>query len=142
SVIHAVGGEQDMRHMGGLKKYRGITYVTFLISSLAISGIPPFSGFFSKDDILMTAFHNNMVLYIIGSLSSIMTAFYMFRLIYLTFFNQFRGYEEQKSHLHESPKSMTTPLIVLAILATVGGAISLPGSSWLNDFLRSEERRV
>lgn len=135
SVIHAVGGEQDMRHMGGLKKYMGITYVTFLISSLAISGIPPFSGFFSKDEILMTAFHNNMVLYIIGSLASIMTAFYMFRLIYLTFFNQFRGTEEQKSHLHESPKSMTTPLIVLAILATVGGAISLPGSSWLNDFL-------
>src|SRR5690554_7089031 len=132
SVIHAVGGEQDMRHMGGLKKYMVITYVTFLVSSLAISGIPPFSGFFSKDEILMTAFHNNIVLYVIGSLASIMTAFYMFRLLYLTFFNQFRGTEEQKTKLHESPKSMTTPLIVLAILATVGGAISF----------RSEERRV
>ncbi len=135
SVIHAVGGEQDMRHMGGLKKYMGITYGTFLISSLAISGVPPFSGFFSKDEILLTAFHNNIALYIIGSLASIMTAFYMFRLMYLTFFNKFRGTEEQKSHLHESPKRMTTPLIVLAILAMVGGAISLPGNSWLNDFL-------
>ncbi len=135
SVIHAVGGEQDMRHMGGLKKYMKITYATFMISSLAISGIPPFSGFFSKDEILMTAFHHNIVLYVLGSLASIMTAFYMFRLMYLTFFNDFRGTEEQKHHLHESPASMTFPLIVLAVLAIVGGAISLPGNSWLNDYL-------
>ena len=135
SVIHAVGGEQDMRHMGGLKGVMKITYVTFLISSLAISGIPPFAGFFSKDEILLTAFHNNITLYIIGSLASIMTAFYMFRLVYLTFFNKFRGTEEQQHHLHESPSSMTLPLIVLALLAIVGGAISLPGNSWLNDYL-------
>ncbi len=135
SVIHAVGGEQDMRHMGGLKGVMKITYVTFLISSLAISGIPPFAGFFSKDEILLTAFHNNIILYLIGSLASVMTAFYMFRLVYLTFFNQFRGTEEQKHHLHESPSSMTLPLIVLAVLAIVGGAISLPGNSWLNDYL-------
>lgn len=135
SVIHAIGGEQDMRHMGGLKSVMKITYVTFLISSLAISGIPPFAGFFSKDEILLTAFHNNIILYLIGSLASVMTAFYMFRLVYLTFFNQFRGTEEQKHHLHESPSSMTLPLIILAVLAIVGGTISLPGNSWLNDYL-------
>lgn len=135
SVIHAISGEQDMRHMGGLKKYMKITYLTFLISTLAISGIPPFAGFFSKDEILMVAFHENIVLWIIGSLASIMTAFYMFRLLYLTFFNKFRGTEEQKQHLHESPSSMTIPLIVLAILAIVGGAISFPGKSWLNEYL-------
>lgn len=135
SVIHAIHGEQDMRHMGGLKKYMKITYATFLISTLAISGIPPLSGFFSKDEILMTAFHNNMPLYIIGSLASIMTAFYMFRLLFLTFFNKFRGTKEQEAHLHESPASMTIPLIVLAILAAVGGLISIPGHSWLNEYL-------
>src|SRR5690606_7560067 len=113
SVIHAIHGEQDMRHMGGLKKYMKITYATFLVSTLAISGIPPLSGFFSKDEILMTAFHNNIPLYVIGSLASIMTAFYMFRLLFLTFFNKFRGTKEQESHLHESPASMTLPLIVL-----------------------------
>ena len=112
-----------------------ITYLTFLISTLAISGIPPFAGFFSKDEILMVAFHENIVLWVIGSLASIMTAFYMFRLLYLTFFNNFRGTEDQKHHLHESPSSMTLPLIVLAILALVGGAISFPGKSWLNDYL-------
>ncbi|HLA56824.1 MAG TPA: NADH-quinone oxidoreductase subunit L [Flavobacterium sp.] len=135
SVIHALHGEQDMRKMGGLKKVMKITFVTFLISSLAISGIPPFSGFFSKDEILMTAFHSNIALWGIASLASIMTAFYMFRLLYLTFFKNFRGTEEQKHHLHESPGLITFPLIVLAILATVGGAISLPGNSWLNGYL-------
>lgn len=135
SVIHAVGGQQDMRYMGGLKGRMKITYITFLISSLAIAGLPPFSGFFSKDEILLTAFHHNKVLWVIASLASILTAFYMFRLVYLTFFNSFRGTKEQEAHLHESPSAMTIPLIVLAILATVGGAISLPGNSWLNDYL-------
>lgn len=135
SVIHAIHGEQDMRHMGGLKGVMKITYITFLISSLAISGIPPFAGFFSKDEILLTAFHHNIVLYVVASLASIMTTFYMFRLMFLTFSNDFRGTPEQKKHLHESPSSMTLPLIVLAILAIVGGAISLPGNSWLNDYL-------
>ena len=135
SVIHALGGEQDMRHMGGLKGSMKITYLTFLISSLAISGIPPFAGFFSKDEILVAAFHQNIPLYVIGSIASIMTAFYMFRLVFLTFFSKFRGTEEQKKHLHESPASMTFPLIVLAGLAIVGGAISLPGNSWLNTYL-------
>lgn len=135
SVIHALHGEQDMRKMGGLKKVMGITFITFLLSSLAISGIPPFSGFFSKDEILMTAFHHNIALWVIASLASLMTAFYMFRLLYLTFFKEFRGTEEQKTHLHESPGLITFPLIVLAILATIGGLISLPTNSWLNGYL-------
>lgn len=135
SVIHALHGEQDMRRMGGLRKWMKITFVTFLVSSLAISGIPPFSGFFSKDEILMTAYHHNIGLYIIASVASLMTAFYMFRLLYLTFFKNFRGTEEQKNHLHESPALITFPLIVLAILATIGGVISLPGNSWLSHYL-------
>jgi NADH-quinone oxidoreductase subunit L len=135
SVIHALHGEQDMRNMGGIRKVMTITFATFLISTLAISGLPPFSGFFSKDEILMTAFHHNPVLWAIGSLASIMTAFYMFRLLYLTFYKEFRGTEEQKHHLHESPALITFPLIVLALLALVGGAISLPGHSWLNHYL-------
>lgn len=135
SVIHALHGEQDMRKMGGLRKVMKVTFATFLVSTLAISGLPPFSGFFSKDEILMTAFHHNPVLWGIGSLASIMTAFYMFRLIYLTFYKDFRGTEEQKHHLHESPALITFPLIVLALLAAVGGALSLPGNSWLNHYL-------
>jgi NADH-quinone oxidoreductase subunit L len=135
SVIHALHGEQDMRNMGGLKKVMPITFLTMLVSSLAISGVPVFSGFFSKDEILLTAFHHNIPLWVVASVASIMTAFYMFRLMFLTFFNEFRGTEEQKHHLHESPALITFPLIVLAILATVGGVISLPGNSWLNHYL-------
>ena len=135
SVIHALHGEQDMRNMGGLKKVMPITFITMLVSSLAISGVPVFSGFFSKDEILLTAFHHNIPLWVVASIASIMTAFYMFRLMFLTFFNDFRGTEEQKHHLHESPALITFPLIVLAILATVGGVISLPGNSWLNHYL-------
>lgn len=135
SVIHGLHGEQDMRKMGGLKKAMPITFWTMLIASLAISGIFPLAGFWSKDEILMTAFHGNPTLWVIGSIASIMTAFYMFRLIYLTFFNSFRGTEEQKHHLHESPTLITLPLIILAILSFFGGIISLPGHSWLNDYL-------
>ena len=136
SVIHALHGEQDMRKMGGLKKVMPITFITMLISSLAISGIFPFAGFWSKDEILMTAFHKDLPLWIIGSVASIMTAFYMFRLMYLTFFKEFRGTEHQKNHLHESPSLITLPLIVLALLATFGGLINLPGSNWLNHYLQ------
>ncbi len=135
SVIHALHGEQDMRNMGGLRKVMPITFYTMMASSLAISGIVPFSGFFSKDEILMTAFHQNIPLWVIGSIASIMTAFYMFRLMFLTFFNDFRGTEEQKHHLHESPALITIPLVILAIFATIGGVISLPGNSWLNHYL-------
>ncbi len=135
SVIHGLHGEQDMRKMGGLKKAMPITFITMLIAALAISGIFPLAGFWSKDEILMTAFHENKVLWVIGSITSIMTAFYMFRLIYLTFFNSFRGTDEQKHHLHESPILITLPLIILAILSFFGGMISLPGHSWLNEYL-------
>ncbi|MCD0474355.1 NADH-quinone oxidoreductase subunit L [Flavobacterium sp. EDS] len=135
SVIHALHGEQDMRKMGGLRKAMPITFITMLVSSLAISGVPLFSGFFSKDEILLTAFDKSIPLYVIASVASIMTAFYMFRLMFLTFFKDFRGTEHQKSHLHESPALITFPLIILAILATFGGLISLPGNSWLNTYL-------
>jgi NADH-quinone oxidoreductase subunit L len=135
SVIHALHGEQDMRNMGGLKKVMPITFWTMMVSTLAISGIFPFAGFWSKDEILMTAFHGNKALWVVGSIASIMTAFYMFRLMYLTFFKEFRGTEKQKSHLHESPSLITIPLIILAILAAFGGLISLPGNSWLNHYL-------
>jgi NADH-quinone oxidoreductase subunit L len=135
SVIHGLHGEQDMRKMGGLKKAMPITFWTMLIASLAISGIFPLAGFWSKDEILMTAFHASPTLWVVGSVASIMTAFYMFRLIYLTFFNSFRGTDEQKHHLHESPSLITVPLIILAILSFFGGIISLPGHSWLNEFL-------
>jgi len=135
SVIHALHGEQDMRKMGGLKKYMPITFWTMLISTLAISGIFPFAGFWSKDEILMVAFEHNKALWIVGSIASIMTAFYMFRLMYLTFFKDFRGTEEQKHHLHESPSLITLPLVILAALATVGGLINFPGNNWLNHFL-------
>lgn len=135
SVIHALHGEQDMRNMGGLKKAMPITFMTMLISSLAIAGIFPLAGFWSKDEILLTAFHHNLGLWIVGSVASIMTAFYMFRLMYLTFFTTFRGTEEQEKHLHESPALITFPLIILAILAALGGAINLPGSTWLNHYL-------
>jgi NADH-quinone oxidoreductase subunit L len=135
SVIHALHGEQDMRKMGGLRKVMPITFATMLISTLAIAGIFPFAGFWSKDEILMVAFEHNKVLWIVGSIASIMTAFYMFRLMYLTFFREFRGTEEQKHHLHESPSLITLPLIILAALATIGGLINLPGSNWLNHFL-------
>ena len=135
SVIHGLHGEQDLRKMGGLKKVMPITFITMLIASLAIAGIFPLAGFWSKDEILMTAYHENKALWVIGSIASIMTAFYMFRLIYLTFFNSFRGTEEQKHHLHESPSLITVPLIILAILSFFGGIISLPGHSWLNHYL-------
>ncbi len=135
SVIHGLHGEQDMRKMGGLRKAMPVTFITMLISTLAIAGIFPFAGFWSKDEILMVAFEHNKALWVVASVASIMTAFYMFRLMYLTFFKEFRGTEEQKHHLHESPSLITIPLVILAILALIGGAINLPGSNWLNHFL-------
>ena len=136
SVIHALHGEQDIRNMGGLKKYMPITFWTFLISSLAISGVFPFSGFFSKDEILAAAFEHNKVLWAVASLASLMTAFYMFRLVFLTFTGEFRGTDEQKHHLHESPALITFPLIVLALLAAVGGALGLPEVFQAKHFLK------
>jgi NADH-quinone oxidoreductase subunit L len=126
SVIHAMGGEQDMRNMGGLKKYMSITHITFLLGCLAIAGIPPFSGFFSKDEILAATFAHNPVYWGIGVLTAGMTAFYMFRLYAMTFLGRFRGTEHQEHHLHESPAAITLPLIILAILAVVGGLVGIP----------------
>lgn len=126
SVIHAMSNEQDMRFMGGLKKYIPLTHATFLIGTLAISGFPLLSGMISKDEILVAAFAKNPVYWVILFVLAAMTATYMFRLYYLTFHGEFRGTEEQKHHLHESPSNMTLPLIVLAILSVVGGFINLP----------------
>ena len=126
SVIHAMGGEQDMRSMGGLGKYIKITFATFLIGTVAISGIPPFAGFFSKDEILATAFEHNKVIWGLLSFSSMLTAFYMFRLVYLTFSSSFRGTQEVKHHIHESPSTMTLPLIILAAFSIIAGFIGLP----------------
>jgi NADH-quinone oxidoreductase subunit L len=141
SVIHAMGGEQDMRKMGGLKKALPITFATMFIGTIAISGIPPFSGFFSKDEILAHTYEHSPTLWFFGMLASMLTAFYMFRLLYLTFYRKFRGTHEQEHHLHESPKSMTIPLIVLAILAIVGGALGLPefwgATNWMHHHLDS-----
>lgn len=126
SVIHAMGGEQDMRNMGGLKKYMSITHITFLLGCLAIAGMPPFSGFFSKDEILAAAFQKNPLLWGVGVLTAFMTAYYMFRLYAMTFQGKFRGTHEQEHHLHESPAAITFPLIVLAILAVIGGWVGIP----------------
>ena len=126
SVIHAMGGEQDMRNMGGLKKYMSITHITFLLGCLTIAGMPPFSGFFSKDEILAAAFAKNPVYWGVGVLTALMTAFYMFRLYGMTFLGKFRGTHDQEHHLHESPLAITIPLIILAILSVVGGWIGIP----------------
>lgn len=140
SVIHAMGGEQDIRKMGGLRKYMSITNATFLISCLAIAGVPPFSGFFSKDEILAAAFEKSPILYYLGVAGALMTTFYMFRLYAMTFTGKFRGTHEQEHHLHESPSAMTIPLIVLALLAAVGGFLGIPevfakNAHWLENFL-------
>ncbi len=138
SVIHAMSNEQDMRRMGGLRKALPITFLTMLIGCLAISGIPPFAGFFSKDEILSHVYEHSKVMWAIGVFTSFLTAFYMFRLLFLTFFGEFRGTEEQRHHLHESPASMTLPLIVLAILSAVGGFMGAPmfvGKHYLADYL-------
>jgi NADH-quinone oxidoreductase subunit L len=126
SVIHAMGGEQDVRAMGGLGKKMRVTQITFLIACLAIAGIPGFSGFFSKDEIVAAAFAHGPLLYAGALLGSLLTAFYMFRLYTLTFTGGFRGTHEQEHHVHESPAAMTIPLMVLAILSFVGGYIGLP----------------
>ncbi len=130
SVIHAMSGEQDIRRMGGLRSKIPITYWTFLIATISISGFPPFAGFFSKDEILASALANpyfptpfNWLIWILGTLAAFCTAYYMFRLVYLTFFGQFRGTHEQEHHLHESSPSMTIPLIILAAASAAGGAI-------------------
>ena len=125
SVIHAMGGEQDMRKMGGLRKKIPVTFWTMFMATLAIAGAPGFSGFFSKDEILNEAQRVSPVLWGLGVLTAGLTSFYMFRLLFLTFFGAQR-YDERKVHVHESPKNMTIPLIVLAILSVCGGWMAAP----------------
>jgi len=126
SVIHAMSGEQDIRRMGSLKKYLPITHFTFLMGVLAISGVPLFSGFFSKDEILAVTWTYSPVMFTVLAITSVLTATYMFRLYWLTFYGDFRGTHHQKEHLHESPSSMTIPLIILAVFSVIGGYIGMP----------------
>jgi NADH-quinone oxidoreductase subunit L len=147
SVIHAIGGEQDMNRMGGLSKKIRWTYVTMLTATLTIAGFPPFAGFFSKDSILLSAFLSENgganvghILYAFGLLTALLTAFYMFRLIFLTFHGKQR-YDEHKVHVHESPWSMLGPLVILAVLSIFGGWFALPsmlgtGPDYFANFLQ------
>jgi NADH-quinone oxidoreductase subunit L len=140
SVIHAMGGEQDMRHMGGLRKKIKYTFVTMFIATLAIAGIPPLAGFFSKDSILLSAYNipGGHPLYFVGLLTALFTAFYMFRLVFLTFWGEQR-YDEHHVHVHESPWSMLGPLVVLAVLSIIGGWLAAPalwgGKDYFTGFL-------
>ena len=147
SVIHAVGGEQDMNRMGGLSKKIRWTYLTMLTATLAIAGFPPFAGFFSKDSILLSAFQNEnggrsagYALYGFGLATALLTSFYMFRLIFLTFHGKQR-YDEHKVHVHESPRTMLVPLMILAVLSIIGGWLAAPamlgtGPDYFTKFLQ------
>jgi NADH-quinone oxidoreductase subunit L len=161
SVIHGMHDEQDMRRMGGLRKYMPITAVTFIIGWLAIAGVPPFAGFWSKDEILLFAYDKSPALWALGLLTALLTAFYMSRQVFMVFFGdeRFRDEpepvesEEHAEHHavepHESPWSMTTPLVVLAGLAIVGGGLNLPFTKdlhflehWLEPVLEGNERVI
>jgi len=145
SVIHALSGEQDMRKMGGLRKYIPKTFLVFIVGAIAISGIPPLSGFFSKDEILASVFnaaqHNPVyyIVYVLGLVGAGMTAFYMFRLIFMTFYGEERMDHDVKHHLHESPTVMIFPLQILAVLSVIGGFVGVPavlfGSNRIGQFL-------
>jgi NADH-quinone oxidoreductase subunit L len=144
SVMHALSGELNMQKMGGLKKYLPVTFWCFLAGTLAISGIPLFSGFFSKDEILWKAFSSeqgHVLLWLVGVFTAGLTAFYMFRLFFMTFMGKSRMDPQVEAHVHESPKSMTIPLIVLAALSVVGGYVGIPaslgGSNRFEGFLAS-----
>lgn len=151
SVIHAMHEEQDINRFGGLKKYMPQTAITFLIAALAISGIPPLSGFFSKDEILWYSFANgSLILWIVGVITALMTSFYMFRLYFLTFEGKERfGHDK---HPHESPKVMTIPLVILAILSAIGGFIGIPEvfsgehgnqfHNWLTPIFKDANRKL
>jgi hypothetical protein len=131
-----MSGEQDIRNMGGLKDKIPQTFRTFAIATYAIAGLPLAAGFFSKDEILVSAWSTpyfpgvGKVVWLLGTLAAFCTAFYMYRLVYLTFSGKFRGTHDQEHHLHESPPSMTVPLWILAALSIVGGLLSLPHGIW------------
>jgi len=147
AVIHALSGEQDIRKMGGLWAKLPVTSKTFFVGALAIAGIPPLAGFFSKDEILWRTFANNvgdlapapLILWVVGTVTALMTAFYMFRLVALTFWGQSRMSPEVEHHVHEAPRTMTVPLILLAGLSIVGGWVGIPlalgGGNWFEHFL-------
>jgi NADH-quinone oxidoreductase subunit L len=142
SVMHALSGELDMRRMGGLKGKTPITFLTFFVATLAIAGIPGLSGFFSKDEILWQAFsspHGHFLLWLVAAVAAGLTAFYMFRALFMTFWGECRADEQVKHHIHESPKVMTIPLVVLAFLSIVGGYIGIPhvlgGANQFHEFL-------
>src|SRR5208283_4001895 len=127
SVIHAMAGEQDMRKMGGLRHHMPITFMTFLVATFAITGIPPFAGFMSKDEIIWQTFaKGHPILWLILWIAAGLTVFYMFRQVYMTFFGEFRGTHEQEHHLHESPPSMAYVLVVLGALSVFGGLVKIP----------------
>jgi NADH-quinone oxidoreductase subunit L len=129
SVIHAMANELNINKMGGLKKYMPATYGTFLIASLSIAGIPGLAGFFSKDEILVMAFYggtSGKLLWLTGTVTAFLTAFYSFRLVFKTFYGGFRGGDKLEHHLHESPKVMTIPLIILAVGAIGAGWVGIP----------------
>ena len=144
SVIHGVGGEQDMRRMGGLRHHIPWTFWTMTVATLAIAGIPPFAGFFSKDEILWRAYQASWIYWLIGLFTAFLTSFYMFRLLFLTFFGEYRGELQTSAHaaghnphnggshghggIHESPKVMLVPLMILAVLSLIGGWVGVPGS--------------
>lgn len=139
SVIHALGGEQDIRKMGGLKNKIPFIFWLFLIGSLAIAGIPPFSGFFSKDMILLGAFHSGYLLWALSVAAALMTSFYIFRLLFIVFWGNRSGHSENGHHVHESPNTMLVPMSVLAFLAIAGGFLGIPhllgGSDRIKTFL-------
>jgi NADH-quinone oxidoreductase subunit L len=139
SVIHAMSGEQDMRKMGGLADKIPTTFKTMFIATLAIAGIPPLAGFFSKDEILWKSWGANPILWAIGFATALMTSFYMFRLIYLTFWSPSRVDHEVEHHIHESPKSMLVPLVILAFFSVTAGWLGVPhslaGSNRFESFL-------
>ncbi len=144
SVMHAMSGELDMRLMGGLKKKMPVTYWTMLAATLAICGIPGFSGFFSKDEILASSFFSprgSEFLWFVGTFTAGLTAFYMFRLLFNVFHGECRAPEELKHHIHEAPKSMTVPMSILAILSVIGGYVGVPkilgGANHIHHFLES-----
>ncbi|TAL24141.1 MAG: NADH-quinone oxidoreductase subunit L, partial [Nitrospirae bacterium] len=144
SVMHAMSGELNLQKMGGLKKYMPVTYLTMLLASLSIAGVPGFAGFFSKDEILWLAYSGpspvGKFVWLIGTIVAFLTAFYSFRLIFLTFHGKFRGTHEQEHHLHESPKAMTIPLIILCIGAVASGWVGIPhllgGGAHFTEFMK------
>jgi NADH-quinone oxidoreductase subunit L len=144
SVMHAMAGELDIQKMGGLRKYMPVTYLTMFIASLSIAGVPGFAGFFSKDEILWLAYSSTnpvgKLVWLIGTFVAFLTAFYSFRLIFLTFHGKFRGSHEQEHHLHESPKSMTIPLMLLCVGAVASGWVGIPhllgGGAHFTEFMK------